>query len=163
MNSKQHSAISARQKRTRTLRSLKTALRNPLLLKAIATPPNKRRVRARVKSIIGSTRTIRPKKKPSRTKTSVIKLPHINYTVVVEHKKKGDLDGAAAYTRHVSPDESLICLKLPIKGPITAGHLVHEIMHVLQNIHEDRHMSFAHEREHMAYIAGYLFEQISKL
>lgn len=96
-------------------------------------------------------------------KLHILKLPHLNYTIVVEKKKKGDRDESDAYTKRVSVEESLICLPLPITGPVRQAHLVHEIMHVLQNICEGDNMNFLEEREHMAYIAGWLFTQISKI
>ena len=97
-------------------------------------------------------------------KDIIIKLPHINFTVVVEKMTKNNSIGNAdGYTKHISTEECLMVLKLPIKGPRTASFLVHEIIHVLQNICEGSNMTFLYEREHMAYIAGYLFEEICKL
>lgn len=97
-------------------------------------------------------------------KLHTIKLPHIGYTVVVEKlTKKNAIDGADGYTKYVTGEECLMVLKLPIKGPKTASFLVHELIHVLQNICSGSNMTFLYEREHMAYIAGYLFEEISKL
>lgn len=97
------------------------------------------------------------------TKDYIIKIPHLKTIVVVKRKQKGDLDDAAGYAKRICAEEYQLVLKLPIKGVITAGHLVHEIVHILQYITEDNHMSFVHEREHMAYIAGYLFDEICKL
>lgn len=97
-------------------------------------------------------------------KEVVIKIPHINYRVVIEKMTKanaiGNCDG---YTKWVTPEESLMVLKLPIKGAKTASYAVHEIIHVLQNICEGSNMTFLMEREHMAYISGYLFDEICKL
>lgn len=96
-------------------------------------------------------------------KQYIIKIPHLKTQVVVIPKKKGDLDEAAGYAKRLCAEEYELHLKLPIKGKITAGHLVHEIVHILQYIVEDNNMSFCYEREHLAYIAGYLFDQICKL
>lgn len=96
-------------------------------------------------------------------KEHIIKIPHLKVNVVVRKKEKGDIDASAAYTRRVCAGEYEIVTALPIKGPISAGHLVHEIIHVIQHIVDDHNMSFSYEREHTAYLAGYLFDEISKL
>lgn len=96
-------------------------------------------------------------------KEHIIKIPHLKTQVVVLKKKKGDLDDAAGYAKRMCSEEYELHLKLPIKGPKTAGHLIHEIIHILQYIVEDNNMSFIYEREHLAYIAGYLFDEICKL
>lgn len=98
-----------------------------------------------------------------RNNEYLIKIPHLDYRVFIEKKKKGDLDAAAGYVKKMCVGECLMVLQLPIKGQVTAGHLVHEIIHVLQYIAEDHNMSFCYEREHLAYIAGYLFEEICKI
>jgi hypothetical protein len=96
-------------------------------------------------------------------KEYIIKIPHLKTKVVVMKKKKGDIDDAAGYAKRMCAEEYHLVLKLPIKGPKTASHVVHEIIHILQYIVEDNNMSFVHEREHLAYIAGYLFEQICEI
>ncbi len=99
-------------------------------------------------------------------KPHIIKIPHLkNYIVVVEKKRKDDTTApnAIAYSQRMCAEESKIVLPLPIKGKVSAGHLVHEIIHILQYIVEDHNMSFIHEREHLAYIAGYIFEEVCKL
>ena len=93
----------------------------------------------------------------------IIKIPHLKTQVVVVKKKKGDLDDAAGYVKRLCPEEYVLTLKLPIMGKKTASHLVHEIIHILQYIVEDNNMSFVHEREHLAYIAGYLFDEVCKI
>jgi hypothetical protein len=93
----------------------------------------------------------------------IIKIPHLKTQVVIKKKRKGDLDDAAGYAKRLCPEEYELTLRLPIKGPKTGAHLVHELLHILQYIVEDNNMSFIHEREHLAYIAGYLFEEICKL
>ncbi len=95
--------------------------------------------------------------------TTIIQIPHLKTQVVVKKKRKGDLDDAAAYSKRLCAEEYVLTLPLPIKGSKSAGHLVHEIIHILQYIVEDGNMSFTFEREHMAYIAGYLFDEICKL
>lgn len=97
------------------------------------------------------------------SKETIIKIPHLKTQVVVIKKKKGDLDGAAGYAERLCAEEYKLVLRLPIKGKVTAGHLVHEIIHILQYIVEDNNMSFVHEREHLAYIAGYIFDEICKI
>lgn len=92
-----------------------------------------------------------------------LKIPHIDYVVVVENKKKGDLPEAGGYTKRMFAGECLLVLPLPITGPKKAAILVHELVHVIQNICEGSNMNFLYEREHMAYIAGWLFEEICKL
>lgn len=105
----------------------------------------------------------RKKKTRKSKKDVVLKIPHIGYTVVVRHKQKGDLDDAGGYTKYMYSAESEICLPLPITGPKRASILTHEIVHVLQNICSGSNMDFLKEREHMAYIAGWLFDEISKI
>lgn len=91
----------------------------------------------------------------------IIKIPHLpNLNIIVYKKEKGDLDEAGAYSQRMCAEEYNITLKLPIKGPKTASDLVHEIIHILQYICEDWHMNFINEREHLAYIAGYIFDEI---
>lgn len=94
---------------------------------------------------------------------SIIRIPHLKTRVVVYQKKKGDLDGAAGYAKRLCSEEYELHLRLPIRGKVTGGHLVHEIIHILQYIVEDNSMSFCHEREHLAYIAGYLFDEICNI
>ncbi len=98
-----------------------------------------------------------------KNKQHIIKIPHLKTQIVVEKKKKGDLDEASAYSKRLCSEEYVLTLPLPIKGKITAGHLVHEIIHILQYIVEDNSMSFEHEREHLAYIAGYIFAEVCKI
>lgn len=97
-------------------------------------------------------------------KDHIIRIPHLkNLIIVVKKKQKGDLDDSAGYAKWLCADEYQLVLKLPIKGKVTASHLVHEIIHILQYIVEDNHMNFIHEREHLAYIAGYIFDEVCKL
>lgn len=93
----------------------------------------------------------------------IIKIPHLETQIVIVKKTKGDIDGAAGYAKRLCPGEYELHLKLPIRGKVTAGHLVHEIVHILQYIVEDNNMDFIHEREHLAYIAGYLFKEICNI
>lgn len=96
-------------------------------------------------------------------KEYAIKIEHLKTVIIVTKKRKGDLAEAAAYAKRMCAGEYELVLPLPIKGKVTAGHLVHEIIHILQYIIEDNNMDFTKEREHMAYIVWYLFEQICKL
>jgi hypothetical protein len=96
-------------------------------------------------------------------KERIIKIPHLKTQIVIIKKRKGDLDDAAGYAKRLCPEEYHLTLQLPIKGPKSAGHLVHEIIHILQYIVEDNHMDFIHEREHLAYIAGYIFNEVCSL
>ncbi len=98
--------------------------------------------------------------KDKKKEERIIKIPHLKTQIVIVKKKKGDLDDAAGYTKRLCAEEYVMTLQLPIKGKKTASHLVHEIVHILQYLVEDNNMSFCYEREHLAYIAGYLFEQI---
>lgn len=95
-------------------------------------------------------------------KLHTIKIPHINYVVVIEDKRKDDRPQSYAYTKRVYEGESLICIPLPI-GRARASRLMHEIIHVLQNICHDRMIDFYEEAEHTAYIGDYLFQEIIKL
>lgn len=98
------------------------------------------------------------------SKEHIIKIPHLgDTTIVVSKKLKGDLDDADGYAKRMCAGEYELVVRLPIKGKVTAAHLVHEIIHILQYIVEDNHMDFLNEREHMAYIAGYLFEEVCKI
>lgn len=102
-------------------------------------------------------------KKKKRSKETILKIPHLNYVVVVRKFKNGDLDNVEGYSKRVSPEEAILCVPLPIKGQVSAGILVHEIVHILQYICEAHNMTFEFEREHMAYIAGYIFKEVCKL
>lgn len=92
----------------------------------------------------------------------VIKLPHLGDVLIMVYKKTKDDEcpDADGYVKWLCAEEIELHVKLPIKGKISAGHLVHEIVHILQHIVEDNCMTFLNEREHLAYIAGYIFEQV---
>jgi len=94
--------------------------------------------------------------------SKIIKIPHLDYTIVVENKDKGDRDHSDAYTKHVCYGEVLLKIKMPI-GPTRASYLLHEIIHILQFICEDKGMSFTTEIESMAYLSDWLFKEIIKL
>lgn len=96
-------------------------------------------------------------------KERIIKIPHLKTIIVVNKKLKGDLDDAAGYAKRMCAGEYELTLGLPIKGPVSGGDLVHEIVHILQYIVEDNNMSFCFEREHLAYIAGYIWDEVCKL
>lgn len=104
-----------------------------------------------------------PTRKSAAKGTTILKLPHLDYIVVIERKKKDDLKDAGGYTKYMHAGESMICLPLPIRGKKSASIAVHEIIHVLQNICEGSNMKFLNEREHMAYIADWLFDEICKI
>jgi hypothetical protein len=95
-------------------------------------------------------------------KLHIIKIPHLNYVVVVEDKKKEDRPNAYAYCERVFDGESRICIPLPV-GMKRSSRLLHEIIHVLQNICHDRNIDFYEEAEHTAYIGDWLFQEIIKL
>lgn len=92
-----------------------------------------------------------------------IKIPHLKCSVFIYKKHKDDLPDAAGYAKRLCAEEYELHLKLPIKGKVTAGNLVHEIIHILQYITEDNNMTFEYEREHLAYIAGYLFSEVCSI
>jgi hypothetical protein len=92
----------------------------------------------------------------------VIKIPHLNYRVVVEEKRKDDHPECYAYTEHVVEGETRLCIPFPI-GKKRTAHLVHELIHVLQWIARDRELRFLFEEEHLAYLADWLFDEIMKL
>lgn len=98
-----------------------------------------------------------------KKKGHIIKIPHLKATLVVYKKGKGDRDYADGYSRHVCPGEYELTLKLPIKGKVTGSFLTHEIIHIIQFIVEDHTMSFLEEREHLAYLAGWLFLEICNI
>lgn len=93
----------------------------------------------------------------------IIKLPHLKARVFVRDKVKGDRDHADAYVERRNVGEYRITIPLPVKGRKPEATLVHEIIHVLRCLVEDHEMYFEKESEHMAYIAGYLFEEICKM
>ena len=102
--------------------------------------------------------------------TTIIQIPHLRTQVVVKKYKKGwvddkgkSLDDADGYTTRLCPEEYTMTLKLPVRGKKTASNVVHEIIHILQYIVEDNSMDFTREREHLAYIAGYLFMEICNI
>lgn len=82
-------------------------------------------------------------------------LPHINYTVFIKtfEKSPKELSSAKAYTAKGADGKSCV-MYLPKK--VTPGTVVHEVVHVLRYICEDKNMSFLLEEEHMAYIAQYI-------
>lgn len=95
-------------------------------------------------------------------KKNIIKIPHLNVQIVVDNIKKDskyrDIK-PDAYTERLCSEEYRLVIP-PVRGKKTASILVHEIMHIIQHLVEDNNMRFSHEREHMAYIAGYIFEQV---
>lgn len=86
-------------------------------------------------------------------------LPHIHYTVHILTFKKSpkELPVAKAYT--VKGADGKSCAMYLPKN-VKPGTVVHEVVHVLRYICEDKNMSFLLEEEHMAYIAQYLTNKI---
>ena len=87
-----------------------------------------------------------------------IYLAHINYTVKVKRYRKVP-DGspnAIAYVERIDKNTSVI----HIPNKFGAGDLSHELIHVLQNICQDRDMEFTREVEHMGYLMHYLMSKI---
>lgn len=98
-----------------------------------------------------------------KEKEHIIKIPHLRTQIVVIKKKKGDLDDASAYVKRLCAEEYVLTIPLPIKGKKTASHLVHEIVHLIQYIVDDNNMSFSYEREHLAYLSQYIFDEVCKI
>lgn len=96
-------------------------------------------------------------------KKHIIKVPHLRNEIIVRRYKKGDLEHAKAFAKKVCPELYELVLPLPIRGKETATTLVHEIIHLLQYYVKDNYMSFTHEREHLAYLAQYIFEEVCKI
>lgn len=84
-------------------------------------------------------------------------LPHLAYMVRVRaFKPDPAIPLAEAYVRRDDQNSCTIYLK-----PKAQDHLiVHELMHVIQRICEDRYMDFTLDREHTAYLMQYLFNRI---
>jgi hypothetical protein len=93
-----------------------------------------------------------------------ITLPHINYKLRVVWAKPADLlktrlprtEAAGAFFRNMGHDSSEIHLGKDAMPAL----VVHEIIHVLQHIVEERGALIEEEREHMAYVAQYIFNRI---
>lgn len=90
-----------------------------------------------------------------------IYLPHINYTIVVRGRESypGTEDGIWLCEKS-DVDTSTLYVKVP-NAPHEYGMLAHEIVHVIQNICEDRKMSLLDEKESMAYTMQYLMNTIT--
>ncbi len=94
-------------------------------------------------------------------------IPHIFYTVYVKDikKTKGDakefLDrGFTACAEKVDKNTSNIYIEFPVT-PKSHGTVLHEVIHVIGHICQDRDISFINEEEHVAYIAQYIFNRIT--
>lgn len=93
-----------------------------------------------------------------------ITLPHLNYKLRVVWAKPADLaktrlprtEMAGAFFRNMGHDNSEIHLGRDAMPAL----VVHEIIHVLQHIVEERGALIEEEREHMAYVAQYIFNRI---
>ena len=91
-----------------------------------------------------------------------IELPHINYIVeVVPITKKNAKLSKIAETEKFD-NKSVIRIPFPPKRH-EISTVVHEIIHVLRFICEDRNMDFTLESEHMAYIATHILNKIMSL
>ncbi len=90
-----------------------------------------------------------------------IYLPHINYTVHFYSGKDvlrifDDQEGKAWTAK--GEKESIISVRK--EKDAMAGVIAHEIIHVLQNIADDRGMDFVSETEHFGYLMQYILGKI---
>lgn len=90
-------------------------------------------------------------------------LPHLHYSVFLKEKNKAKekakimLDsGCVAVTENRDRYSSVIYMDLPLKKK-DLPTLGHELIHVLQNICDLRHIDFVSEQENIAYMFQYLF------
>lgn len=84
-----------------------------------------------------------------------IRLEMLNYTVRIRVAKHGlsSMPNAKAWARRDGTNQSTIWLMARPTLPL----LVHEIMHVIQHIVDDYHLSFTEDMELTAYAAEYIF------
>ena len=89
-----------------------------------------------------------------KIKYGKIYLPHINYTVTIKRIKPppDSIPLARAWVQRLDKWGCNIYLGEK-DSPCTVAH---ELIHVLQYICMDRHMTFENEFEHMAYLMQYL-------
>ena len=90
-------------------------------------------------------------------KQFTVHLPHLNYTVRFRPFKEPP-SGIVRAKAWVKRDDASSCTVYSPKNGSPPG-LAHELVHVLWFICRDRHMDFADEFEHMAYIMQYLMGQ----
>jgi len=87
---------------------------------------------------------------------------HIGYVVLIkkpeQYKGAYVLKNVVAMTQRDNKNQSTIYIKKPIKDTAT---LAHEIVHVLQNIADDRNISFVEEQEHFGYLMQYLMNEVT--
>ncbi len=86
-----------------------------------------------------------------------ILIPHLRYTVEVKDisKYKGKVD-FLGMVEDAGVTGCIMWLPFPIKRAI----LVHELIHVLQDIYEKKEMVMEDEIEHTAYLMEWLYEEI---
>lgn len=88
-----------------------------------------------------------------------IYIPHLHYTVKVrQFKPLEDRKTAKAYVLWI--DTNSCELYMDFKKPLLPGNVAHELIHVLQNISEDRGLHFARETEHFGYLMHYLMGEV---
>ena len=89
-----------------------------------------------------------------------ININHLGYVVYIKERSKfvGD-NTSVAIAQQDTKDQSTIFIELPIRK-INLSILAHEITHVLQYICESRGIDFKEEKEHMAYIMQYIFNEV---
>lgn len=99
------------------------------------------------------------------TKEKSILIHHLNYTVEVKDisKAKGFikefLENYLACTEEVDRHKSIVWIKFPIVET-EIPTLLHELLHVMQNICKWHNIDFEKEQEHIPYIYHYIMNQI---
>lgn len=95
----------------------------------------------------------------------IISIPHLHRTRVflldMKYLRGIEIKGPA-YTCRMSNDDIVVCLvdiEKSLKSKRFVSILAHEFMHVIQHLCEQFCMTIEEEREHTAYIMGYLMDE----
>lgn len=88
-----------------------------------------------------------------------VSLPHINYMVRIRPLSDVKRPRPGADYQAWTVRDNRRCSTVYLPQSCAPSLLAHEIVHVLRYIVLDRHMTFEHEFEHMAYIMQYVMGQ----
>lgn len=89
-----------------------------------------------------------------------IYLPHIHYTVKVKQRTGYRGNHTAKWLcERTDKDTSTLYIDMPVSQAETPT-LAQGLVHVIQNICEDRHMVLSLEKEHMGYLMQYLMNRV---
>lgn len=87
-------------------------------------------------------------------------IPHLNYLVNVKKvPAEKPVYNAVSWVQWVKDGEVDVYIKTPVTKT-DSSLLAHELIHVLQNIAEDRNIDFLKEGEHMGYLMQWLHGEI---